>query len=309
MSGTITLFRIFGIPFRINLTWLVIFGLVITSFGLYLFPDTYPRWSHFEVWLIAIVTTLLFFTSIVLHELSHSLVALRHGIPVKSITLFIFGGVAHISREAERPRTEAMIALAGPVSSLLIAAAITPLALFVGPFNEQVQAVATSLAIINVMLAIFNLIPGFPLDGGRVLRAVLWGITGNYQKATRISTLLGRGFAFTMVAGGGVLIFFGHWRNGIWLILIGLFLDTAAVASYKNSMQRQALSRYRVADLMAPVIGAIASEGSHQVEATDEAAGLIEYMDEKNLQQAVVVSEGQVVGTISRQALNLPTQS
>ncbi|MEE9199270.1 MAG: site-2 protease family protein, partial [Dehalococcoidia bacterium] len=218
MGSSITLFRIFGIPFRVNYTWLVIFGLVITSLALYQLPDSYPQWSTLEYWLIAAVTTLLFFASVVLHELSHSLLALRHGLPVKSITLFIFGGVAHIAREAERPRTEAMIALAGPASSLLIGGAFLLLAYFGGSLNEQMEAVASWLGIINISLAIFNLLPGFPMDGGRVLRAVIWAITGNYRKATRVATLVGRGVAYLMVAAGAALVFFGYLANGIWLI-------------------------------------------------------------------------------------------
>lgn len=300
MNYSLTLFHLFGIPFRINYSWLIIFGLVLTSMALYQFPVTYPHWSPLEQWLIAGVTTLLFFTSVVLHELSHSLLALRNGIPVKSITLFIFGGMAHIAKEAERPRVEAVIALAGPISSLLIGAAFALLAYFVGPLNEQVEAVATTLAIINVMLAVFNLLPGFPLDGGRVLRALLWAITGNYMKATRISTTIGRMVAYTMIAGGAALVFFGYWRNGIWLMFIGLFLNTAAVASYRQSLQREALRRYQIGDLMVPLTEAVAvAEGAPFIEASADATGVMEYMEEKDLQQALVVRDGRVVGIVN----------
>ena len=215
-----------------------------------------------------------------LHELSHSLLALKNGIPVKSITLFIFGGIAHIAKEAERPRVEAVIALAGPISSLLIGVAFALLAYFVGPLNEQVEAVATTLAIINIMLAAFNLLPGFPMDGGRVLRALLWAITGNYMKATRVSTAIGRMVAYTMIAGGAALVFFGYWRNGIWLEFVGLFLNTAAVASYRQSLQREALRRYQIDVLMAPVTEAVAvAEGVPFIEASADATGVMEYME------------------------------
>ena len=304
MASSITLFRVFGIPVKINYSWLVIFGLVITSLALYQFPASHPHWSPFEYWIIATVTTLLFFSSVVFHELSHSFLALRYGIPVKSITLFIFGGVAHISREAERPRVEAFIALAGPGSSLLLAGAFALLAFFVGSLNEQVGAMATWLTIINVILAIFNLVPGFPMDGGRVLRAVLWAITGNYKKATKVSTFVGRVVAYSMVAGGAALVILGYWASGIWLMFIGLFIDNAAIGNYRQTMRREALRQYEAGDIMAPMaVPAIATEGMHAVDITANASRVIEDMEEKGVQELLVVQEGRVVGTISKETL------
>ncbi|MFQ5872969.1 MAG: site-2 protease family protein [Dehalococcoidia bacterium] len=304
MGNSITLLRIFGIPFRINYTWLVIFGLVLTILAVYQFPSSNPEWSAVEYWLIAAVTTVLFFVSVVLHELSHALLALRHGIPVKSITLFIFGGVAHIAREAERPRTEAVIALAGPISSLILAGGFLLLHYFVGSLNEEVGAIASWLAIINASLAIFNMLPGFPLDGGRVLRAVIWSVRGDYRKATRVSTWVGRGVAYLMIMGGAALVFTGHWANGIWLMFIGLFLDTAAVANYRQTMLREALRQHEIGELMAPLPAAIVPvEGAAAVEATENASRVMEDMEEKGLQEALVVRGGVVVGIVSRDAL------
>ena len=287
---------------RVSYTWLVIFGLVITSLALFQFPDSYPHWSVLEYWLIAVVTALFFFASVVLHELAHSLLALRHGLPVKSITLFIFGGVSHIAREAERPRAEALIALAGPISSLLIAAAFLPLAFFGDSLNEQMGAMASWLVVINVILAIFNLLPGFPMDGGRVLRATLWAITGNYRKATRIATLVGRGFAYLLVAAGGALVFRGDLASGIWLIFIGLFVNAMAVANYRNMMRKEALRQYQVGDLMSPLLApALPVEDVLAVEASENASNVMEEMEEKGLPQALVVQGGSVVGIIKRE--------
>ncbi|MFQ5933012.1 MAG: site-2 protease family protein [Dehalococcoidia bacterium] len=301
---SITLLRIFGIPFRVNYTWLVIFGLVITSLALYQLPDSNPTWSTAEYWLIATITTFLFFTSVVLHELSHAIFALRHGLPVRSITLFIFGGVAHIAREAERPRAEAFIALAGPVSSLLIAGAFYLLYQFVGPHNEQVGAISAWLAVVNVALAAFNMVPGFPMDGGRVLRSVIWAISGDYRKATRISTWVGRSVAYLMILGGAILLFTGDWASGVWLMFIGLFIDNAAMANYKHTMLRETLRERLIGDFMAPIPAAAAySTGAPMVEITDNANRVMEEMEEKGIREALVVRGGVVVGVVRKDTL------
>ena len=310
MGTSITLIKIFGIPFKVNVTWIVIFGLVITSLAVYQFPDSYPRWSGFEYWLVAAATSVLFFLSVLLHELSHSLVAIRYGIPVKSITLFIFGGVAHISREAERPRIEAAIALAGPISSLLIAGAFVLLAYFAGSLNEQVEAMASWLAIINAGLAVFNLMPGFPMDGGRVFRSILWAITRNYLKATRISTLVGRGFAYLLIAGGAVSIFFGELASGIWLIFIGLFIDATAMATYRQAQRKEAFKQYGIDQLMTPLAFApIATEDLPSVDASENANRVMEELEEKDISRALVVREGRVIGVITRDAFKMSRET
>ncbi len=305
MASSITLFRMFGIPFRINYTWLVIFGLVITILAMNQFPSTHPRWSTFEYWLVAAVTTLLFFASVVLHELSHALVALRHKIPVKSITLFIFGGVAQIAKEAERPRVEAVIALAGPLSSLVLAGAFYLVYYFVDPLNEWVGAVAGWLAVINVSLAVFNMLPGFPLDGGRVFRSVVWTITSNYRKATIISAWVGRGIAYLMIAGGVYLsIWEGEWVSGVWLMFIGLFLNAAAMTNARQTMLKEALRGRDLADLMTPLpLATQPVAGGLTVDYTENLNRVVEEMDEKGAREVMVMRNGLLVGVLKRETL------
>ncbi len=237
MGGAFSLGKIFGIQFRIHYSWFVIFVLITVSLSWQYFPYTYPEWSEPTYWLTGTATSLLFFTSVLAHELSHSLVGRANGIPVRSITLFLFGGVAHMTREATRHGAELRMALAGPVASLVIGGIFFLFHLLLQNIIEPVAALAFWLAQINVVLAIFNLIPGFPLDGGRVFRSLLWRFTGNYQRATRIAVEVGRGVGYLFVAGGIVLMFLypGNWFNGLWLAFIGLFLTYVATASYRQA--------------------------------------------------------------------------
>lgn len=250
LRGSITLGKIRGIPLGINYTWFVIFILITLSLAQHYFPDFYPGWPKAVYWVVGLATSLLFFASLVAHELSHSLIAIRSGIPVRSITLFIFGGVARISREATRPSTELAMAAAGPLSSLTMAGVFFGLHLLTRDLNAQASAMTYYLALINVMLAIFNMVPGFPLDGGRVLRSLLWWLTGSYLRATRIASLAGRGIAYLMIFGGLlILMVFGNWVLGLWLVFIGWFLDMAAAASYRQAVLREALHGYHAGDL------------------------------------------------------------
>jgi Zn-dependent protease len=198
------------------------------------------------------LASLLFFGSVLIHELAHSVVALAWGIPVKSIDLFIFGGVASISREPDRPLAEFLIAIAGPISSLLLAAGFGITSL-VGQFINfsPLAAVGGYLATINLWLALFNLIPGFPLDGGRVLRSIVWAWSGNLNKSTRWASTTGRAVAVLMIIGGGLLILTGNWSNGIWLAFIGWFLDNAASQSAQQAGIREALEGYTAGDFAA----------------------------------------------------------
>ncbi|HEY50622.1 MAG TPA: CBS domain-containing protein [Dehalococcoidia bacterium] len=226
--------------------------LITVSLSWQYFPYAYPEWSTPIYWLTGIATSLLFFTSVVAHELSHSLVGRANGIPVKSITLFIFGGVAHMTREATRHGAEFKMALAGPLASLVIGGLFFLLHLLLQGISEPVAALAFWLAQINVVLALFNLIPGFPLDGGRVFRSLLWRFSGDYKKATRIAFEVGRGVGYLFVAAGIVLMFLypGRWFNGLWLAFIGLFLSYVATASYRQAQWQAALQGIRVADVM-----------------------------------------------------------
>lgn len=250
MRSSLRLGRILGIPVGINYTWFIVFALVTLSLATGYFPSRYEGWGLVGYVGVGLLTSILFFTSVLIHELAHSVVALAWGIPVKGITLFIFGGVANIGREPERPLAEFLIAIAGPVSSLLLALSfgtiwlagqwlsITPLA-----------GLGLYLGTVNLWLALFNLIPGFPLDGGRVFRSIVWVLTGDINRATRWAATTGRVVAVMMIIGGGIMFLMGNWSSGLWLAFIGWFLDNAASQSAQQAWIREALKGYTAGDL------------------------------------------------------------
>jgi len=244
--------RIWGIEIGLDYSWFVVFALVTWTLSAHYFPLSYPFWSPNTYWLVGLLTSLLFFASVLAHELGHSLVAIRSGIPVRSITLFIFGGVARIVREPTRPLQEFWIALAGPAVSVTLGVLFGAIAVGLPDPQAPLAALAGWLSTINFVLALFNLIPGFPLDGGRVLRAVLWGISGDLLKATRAASWVGRAVAYLFILGGIVLFFMGpqYWLNGIWLAFIGWFLEHAASTSYRQLALRELLSGHVARELL-----------------------------------------------------------
>jgi len=259
MRGNISLGRIFGIPLRLHYTWFIIFALVTTSLVLY--PLVEPPYPPIEQRIVlGILTSLLFFASILTHELAHSILAIRNNIPVKEITLFVFGGVSQITKEATHPRAELLIAIVGPLTSLALGGIFYGLHLLLAGTQQILAAnLMWWLARINVILAVFNLIPGFPLDGGRIFRALVWHRTQDYHRATRIATKVGQGIAYAFIAGGFVLIIFvpQYWFYGLWLIFIGWFLRDAARASYQQVLLRDALigiTARQVTDYDCPVV-------------------------------------------------------
>jgi Zn-dependent protease len=241
--------KIFGIEIKIDSSWLIIFFLVTWILAATYFPKEYPGWTHSLYWLIGIATSLLFFASVLVHELAHSLVAIKQGEKVRSITLFLLGGVAQITEEPEKPMREFFMALVGPVSSLALAIIFYVLSLISRGASKPIAASASYLAFINAMLAAFNLLPGFPMDGGRVLRSIIWKITGNLRKATRIASRMGQGFAFCLIFLGILQILRGNF-GGLWFILIGWFLHNAAVTGYEQVMVEAVLKGVRAEDLM-----------------------------------------------------------
>ncbi len=250
MGSAFNLGKVFGIQFRLHYTWFIIFVLVTVSLSWQVFPFYYD-WPPWLYWATGIVTSLLFFASVLAHELAHSLVGRANGIPIRSITLFIFGGVAHMSREATHPGAEFKMAAAGPACSLAIGGLFFLLQILIRGISEPVAAMAYWLAQVNVVLAAFNLIPGFPLDGGRVFRSILWRFTGNYQRSTLIATQVGRGVAYTFILGGILVMFLLHeWFGGLWLAFIGWFLENAASASYRQAQWRDALQGFTASQLM-----------------------------------------------------------
>ena len=248
MSGGLKIARIAGIEIAVHASWLVVFFLVTYSLALSL-PRQFPSWSSSIYWLVAAGISLLFFASVLAHELSHALVARRFGLRVTSITLFIFGGAAHLEDEPRRPRDEALIAAAGPASSVLIGLVFLTIdGVFAQP---QVQATFGWLGFINVSLGLFNLLPGFPMDGGRILRALLWRVRGDRFAATRNAALVGRAFGYVLVAGGVYLALQrGSLFGGLWIALIGWFITTAAEAASAQMSVERSLRGVTVRDVM-----------------------------------------------------------
>jgi Zn-dependent protease len=183
--------KIFGIPFRLDFSWFLGFILFAVMLSTVLLPNNYPNWNTAHYWIVGVITILLLFGSVLVHELAHSIVSRKTGIPVKSITLFIFGGIAQIDKEATQPKTELVISIAGPVSSALLAGTFYGMAYLFHDRNVYLFALTSYLSYVNLLLAAFNMIPGFPLDGGRVLRAVIWLATSNFLRATKIATNAG----------------------------------------------------------------------------------------------------------------------
>jgi Zn-dependent protease len=251
MGASIQLGRVLGIPISINYSWVVVFLLFTYLLGTD-FGARYPQWSFLQQWGIAAITTVLFFLSVLAHELSHSVVAVRMGIPVRGITLFIFGGVSHLAHEARRPLTEFLVAVVGPLSSVALGLLFLGLQELLGESRESLEAVSQELFLINLSLGAFNMLPGFPLDGGRVLRAAVWGITGSYWRGTQVAARAGQAVGGLMVAGGlGWLLFGpGNRFQGLWMALIGSFLFSAATTSYRQERTREQFKSHRVSDAM-----------------------------------------------------------
>jgi len=264
--------RVAGIDLAFDWSLGIIFALITFSLGAVVFPSWHPAWSAGLIWLVALSAAVLFFVSVLLHELAHALMARLHGVPVRRITLFIFGGLAHMSDEPPSARAEFLIAVVGPLTSILIGivAIVAGSALMPTPAELAAEdpvgvlrgagPVATLLlwlGPINLILGIFNLIPGFPLDGGRLLRAILWSVSGSLLKATRWAAGIGRGFAWALMASGAAMalglrvpILGTGLVSGLWLVLIGWFLSNAAQASYQQVLYRHALRGVPVARLM-----------------------------------------------------------
>lgn len=251
--GDFRLGSILGFEIRLDFSWFIIFFLILWVFTFAVFPANFPGLSTVTYIVMGVSGTLLFFASLLAHEISHSLVARAKGIPVEGITLFIFGGMSRTRLEAEKPGDEIQIAGIGPLSSLLIGAIFFGIAWLGlrGGWSLAIVGVAQYLALLNVLLAVFNLLPGFPLDGGRLFRAAVWKFTGDYTKATRWATTGGKWLAYALIAFGLLSVFQGN-LGGLWLILIGWFLRNAAIASYQQHLLQTVLESVRARDAMTP---------------------------------------------------------
>lgn len=258
--------RVWGIEIRLDLSVAIIFGLVVYSLGASVFPAWHEDWGAERVWAMALAAALLFFASLLAHELAHSVMAQLRGIPVPRITLFVFGGMSEMEREPDTPETELLIAIVGPATSLLLGIFFTRLGLNLAEesfvthiYSDPERAMAALgpvatlllwLGPVNLMLGVFNLIPGFPLDGGRVFRAGLWWVTGDLERATRWATNAGCGVAWGLMALGVLQLMQGGLLQGLWLVLIGWFLYSAARSSQVQLILRQSVERLKVHDLM-----------------------------------------------------------
>jgi Zn-dependent protease len=252
--------RVIGIPIYLHFSWLIIFGLIVWTLSTGYFPAQYPNLPASSYWAKGLVASLLVFVSILLHELGHAVVAFRHGLRTRSISLFIFGGVAQLEKDPKDGRAEFWIAAAGPAVSLALAGLFYVCASlpFVGP---SVAAVAKYLALINLILALFNLVPAFPMDGGRLLRGALWGVMGK-ARATQIASGAGTFFAFFLIFAGVFSLLTGDSLVGVWYILIGWFIKDASAASYQQVRLDEVLRGLTVRDAMVEGVVTVSSSGS-----------------------------------------------
>jgi Zn-dependent protease/predicted transcriptional regulator len=254
LQGGISIGRVFGISIKLHYSWFIIFALVTWTLAASYFPATYPNWSLVTKITAGILTSFLFFGSVLVHELMHSVVAQREGIHIEAITLFVLGGVSQMTGEPKTAKDEFRMAIAGPLSSLLLGGIFWGIWLALRGSNvgsiQFVAAITYWLGYINLALGVFNLVPGFPLDGGRVLRSLLWWRGQKLQKATRIASSIGRAIGFLFILGGIFLVFTGNWFNGIWFALIGWFLESAAVGSYRQLILQDMLKGHVASDIM-----------------------------------------------------------
>ena len=287
--------RILGIPIYLDATWLLIFGLITYTLAMD-FRQLHPQWAPAEHWSLGILTSLLFFGSVLFHELAHSVVALHYKIPVHSITLFLFGGIARIGREPSKPIQEFNIAVAGPLASFLLAGAFGAITLLL-PSAQMVGALARILGGSNFILAVFNLAPGFPLDGGRIFRAIVWGVTKDFSRATRVAGSSGKVVAYALMGVGGYEAFYKNdWYSGLWLGVIGLYLLNAAQQSIAQMTIRDALAGLHASDVM-----------SHEVPTIEGHVTLEEYGAEvlrTGRRCHLVLSGDRLVGMMNVHTLN-----
>jgi Zn-dependent protease/CBS domain-containing protein len=311
MSG-FRLGKFFGIDVHIDWSWLLIFALISWSLSS-MFREIHPEWSAFTQWGLALAGALLFFISVIAHELAHSIVAKARKIPVRNITLFLFGGVSNIQKEPTSPMGELLIAIAGPLTSFLLGGIFLALGIGSITLNDIPITNSTSLlpqlgplntmfmwlGSVNILLGIFNLIPGFPLDGGRILRSIVWAITDNVVKATRWASIVGQVIAWLLILAGLFMLFGTEIPllgsgiiNGMWIIFIGWFLQNAAVQTYQKTVVQDILENVPVQQIMNPDVPVVPAE----IKVDD----LIEKHIMKTDSQAFIVfDDGRMVGLVS----------
>ncbi len=292
MNSSFKLGKLFGIEIGIHYSWLIVFTLVTVTLALGFFPQQFPGWSPLSYWVVGGLASLLLFASVLVHELTHSLVAVSRGMPVQSIILFIFGGVSNIKKEAERPSDELIVSAVGPASSVILSALFFGFYLVGNRVNEQLGALLWYMFVVNMLLAVFNMIPGFPLDGGRVFRAIVWYATNSLRRATQIAAAVGQGVAYLFIFGGLLLLFTGDFLSGIWIMVIGWFLSNAADMSARQVELQERFRGMRVGEIM----------NSHPTTVHPEIT-LRQLVDEfilrRNLRSVPVVAGEDLVGMIT----------
>jgi len=292
MPGSFRIFRIAGIDINIHISWLIILVFLTFSLATGWFPITYPGSSTTTYYLLGFIASILLFVSVLLHELAHSFVARSRGLRVKSIVLFIFGGVSNIEQEPQTPGIEFSMAFVGPLVSLLIGVVCYGLWLLVRGTHSLIVPILSYLALMNIILGIFNLIPGFPLDGGRVLRSIIWKATGNFQTATNITTFVGQAFAYLIILWGILLFFAGNAFNGLIIIFTGWFLLTSAQSARSQSVLDTAFRGVTVNQIMNTNVMTVPANISLQ-KLVDE------YFLPRGLRSAFVMQGDQLAGLIT----------
>jgi Zn-dependent protease/predicted transcriptional regulator len=284
--------RIFGIAIEIHPSWLVILAFLSYSLSDGFFPDQYERWSTAAYWAVGTSAAVLLFVTVLIHELSHALVARRRGLPVNRITLFIFGGVSHLERQPASAGEEFQIAVAGPAMSLLIGILTGAAGLLLGGLNEKAEALLLYLAVVNLLLAFFNIIPGFPLDGGRVFRSIIWRRTRSFRRATRIAGNVGELVGYGMIGVGALALLGGFLFDGLWLMLIGWFLLGAARGETQGMQLEAILGKLTARDVMRETFVNV-TPGISVQEVVDD------YMVGQGERAVMVANDGAVLGILT----------
>lgn len=292
MSGSFRIIRIAGIDIYIHVSWLIIVVFLTFSLATGWFPSLSPGYAASTYYLLGFVAAILLFVSVLLHELAHSFVARARGLPVSNITLFIFGGVSNIEQEPQTPGVEFVMAFVGPLVSLLIGALCYGLWVLLRDSHSLLVPILAYLAATNIVLGIFNLLPGFPLDGGRVLRSIIWKVTGNFQKATNVASFVGQAFAYLFILYGILQFFMGNTFNGLFIIFTGWFLSSSAQAARSQSTLDTAFRGVTVGQIMSPTTMTVPANISLQ-KLVDE------YFLPQGLRSALVMQGEQLAGLIT----------
>src|SRR6266550_2346085 len=297
MPGSLRIFRIAGIDIYINVSWVIILVFLTYALATGEFPAFFPGYSSSTYYLLGFISALLLFVSVLLHELAHSLVARARGLAVNSIVLFIFGGVSNIEQEPQTPGVEFSMAFVGPLTSLVIGAICYGLFFLVRGTHTLIEPILWYLGVTNIILGIFNLIPGFPLDGGRVLRSIIWKISGSLRTATRVTTTIGQLIAYLFILWGVWQFFTGSLLNGIWIGFIGWFLLSAAQSANSQVMLQSMLRGVTVGQIMIPL------ERLHAVSPQQNLNDVFPLMANRNVNQLPVVQDRKLVGVLTRDAI------